>query len=98
MSQSTIRARWRSSEVRGRRHIRQAEPLVEYSIRLTRSARARRRWTTFIRVLEIGGYVVGTAALIGLYVVLSRQSANMMPAILRASATIAMNFPRRSSI
>ena len=42
--------------------------------------------------------LVAVALRAGWYVVPSRQSANMIPASFRASATMAMNLPRRSAI
>ena len=98
LSQSTIRARWRSSGVRRRRHIRQAGLRASKLDAAYVQSRDRRRWTTFIRVRSGFAYCREAAALKALYVVLSLQSANMMPAIFRARATTAMNLPRRSAM
>lgn len=98
LSQSTIRALWRISGVRRRRYIRQTRLRTSELDAAYVQSRDRRRWTTFIRVLDRFGYCRDAAVFKALYVVLSLQSANMMPAIFRASATTAMNLPRRSAI
>lgn len=96
-------------EIRRRDAIAGSESEPAVAGRSKRLGRIHRLWTAVARLpagLEdrksfgVGsGYMALLRAWwLGSYVEPSRQSAKRMPASLRATATVAMNFPRRCSI
>src|SRR5256885_15301399 len=83
---------------RRRRHIRVPEVFVGKADVPNALPRDRRRWTAFTRFYVAVDQLVACAPRCGAYVERSRQSANKMQLILRASATTATGLGRRSAI
>jgi hypothetical protein len=93
-----IRARRRSSGVRRRRHIRVPEVFVGRADVPKVLLRDRRRWAAFTGFYVTADQLVACAPRCNAYVEPSRQTANKMQLILRASVTTATGFGRRSAI